>query len=102
MVSTSARRVPDVVGFVDRKDWCSFVVIQIPHDSGLSPIPKTGKKFLHLQGDEAATHLAITTVWDTILIKLTPWLMEPGGSVPPSQGLSNNPYPEPNQPNYPH
>ena len=30
---------------------------------------------------------------------LTPWLMEPGGSVPHSQGLSNNPYPEPNHPN---
>jgi hypothetical protein len=26
--------------------------------------------------------------------------MEPGGSMPRSQGLSNNPYPEPNQPNY--
>ena len=25
--------------------------------------------------------------------------MEPGGSMPPSQGLSNNLYPEPNQPN---
>ena len=25
--------------------------------------------------------------------------MEPGGSMPHSQGLSNNPYPEPNQPN---
>jgi hypothetical protein len=24
--------------------------------------------------------------------------MEPGGSMPDSQGLSNNPYPEPNQP----
>ena len=28
--------------------------------------------------------------------------MEPGGSMPHSKGLSNNPYPEPNQPNYPH
>ena len=25
--------------------------------------------------------------------------MEPGGSMPNSQGLSNNPYPEPSQPN---
>ena len=33
---------------------------------------------------------------------LTPWLMEPGRSMPHSQGLSNNSYPEPNQPNYPH
>jgi hypothetical protein len=31
-----------------------------------------------------------------------PWLMEPGGSMPHSQDLSNNPYPEPNQPNSPH
>ena len=29
---------------------------------------------------------------------LTPWLMEPGGSMPHSQGLSNNSYPEPNNP----
>ena len=28
--------------------------------------------------------------------------MKPGGSMPHSQGLSNNFYPEPNQPNYPH
>ena len=28
--------------------------------------------------------------------------MEPGDSMPHSQGLSNNPYREPNQPNYPH
>jgi hypothetical protein len=32
---------------------------------------------------------------------LTPWLMEPEGSMPNSQGLSNNSYPEPNQPNSP-
>ena len=29
--------------------------------------------------------------------KLTPWLTEPGASMPHSQGLSNNSYPEPNQ-----
>ena len=28
--------------------------------------------------------------------------MEPVGSMPHSQGFSNNSYPEPNQPNYPH
>ena len=28
---------------------------------------------------------------------LTPWLMEPGDSMPHSWGLSNNTYPEPNQ-----
>ena len=27
--------------------------------------------------------------------------MEPGGSIPNSQGLSNNSYPEPNQPQFP-
>ena len=34
-----------------------------------------------------------------LLLLLTPWFVEPGGSIPYSQGLSNNPYPEPNQPN---
>ena len=29
--------------------------------------------------------------------QLTAWLMELGGSMPHSQGPSNNPYPEPNQ-----
>ena len=33
---------------------------------------------------------------------LATWLMEPGGSMPHSQGLSNNPYPEENQPNSSH
>ena len=28
--------------------------------------------------------------------------MEPGGLIPHSQGLYNNSYPEPNQPNSPH
>ena len=35
-------------------------------------------------------------------VSLTPWLMEPAGSMPHSQGLSNNSYPEPNQPNSSH
>ena len=40
---------------------------------------------------------------DTIIVHLlTPWIMEPGGSMRHSQGLSNNSYPEPNQPNSPH
>ena len=33
------------------------------------------------------------------VVYLTPWLMEPGDSMPHSEGLSNNPYPEPNQSN---
>ena len=37
-----------------------------------------------------------------IINSLTPWLMEPGGLMSHSQGLSNNSYPESNQPNYPH
>ena len=41
-------------------------------------------------------------VGDVMGILLTPWLMEPGGSMPHSQGLSNNSYPESNQPNSPH
>ena len=31
---------------------------------------------------------------------LTPWLMKPGGSMPHSHGLSNNPYSESNKPNF--
>ena len=34
-----------------------------------------------------------------ITILLTPWLMDPGGSMLQSQRFSNNPYPEPNQSN---
>ena len=34
---------------------------------------------------------------DIGLAVLTPWLLEPGGSMPHSQWLSNNSYPEPNQ-----
>ena len=34
--------------------------------------------------------------------QLTPGLIEPEGSMPHSQGLSNNAYPEPNQPNFQH
>ena len=30
---------------------------------------------------------------------ITPWLVESEGSMPHSQGLCNNPYTEPNQPN---
>ena len=43
----------------------------------------------------------IKNVWSryiTLHLRLTPWLMEPGGPIPHSQGLSNNPYPELNQP----
>ena len=38
----------------------------------------------------------LATFWHTYL---TSWLMKPEGSMPHSQGLSNNPYLEPNQPN---
>ena len=34
-----------------------------------------------------------------MIIYITPWLIKPGGSMPHSQGPSNNPYPESNQPN---
>jgi hypothetical protein len=36
---------------------------------------------------------------EMLLNILTPWLMEPEGSMPHSQRLSNNPHPEPNHPN---
>ena len=50
-------------------------------------------------------HSLPTVIIDTaiiiiIIIIITPWLKEPRGSTPHSQELSNNPYPEPNQPNY--
>ena len=35
-------------------------------------------------------------------MELIIWPMEPGGSMSHSQGLSNNPYPEPNQHNSSH
>ena len=35
-------------------------------------------------------------------ILINEWGIEPGGSMPHSQGLSNNSYSEPNQPNYLH
>ena len=37
-------------------------------------------------------------ITDSPFTKLTPCLMGPGGSMPHSQGLSNNSYPEPNSP----
>ena len=33
-------------------------------------------------------------------LSITPWLMEPGGSVPHSKRFPNNPYPELDQPNF--
>ena len=45
--------------------------------------------------------VAARWMWGKETKSLTPRLMEPGGSMH-SQGLSNNPYPEPNQPNSPH
>ena len=41
---------------------------------------------------------SLKMLWYVITyLTLTLWLMEPGGSMLHSQGLSNNPYPEPNQ-----
>ena len=34
-----------------------------------------------------------------LLVRSSPWLMESGGSMSHSQGPSNNPYPQPDQPN---
>ena len=68
--------------------------------------PEIPEKFIHLKCDLPGVFHGI----DGVNIKkrtmlsdlLTPWRMEPRSSMPHSQGLSNNPYPEPNQANYPH
>ena len=62
----------------------------------------------HKEGIQVTSYISMYLLISSVLNnnnnnnKLTPWLMEPGGSMPHSQGLSNNPYPELNQPNYPH
>ena len=45
-------------------------------------------------------NIEFTPLHSRDVLTLIPWLMEPGGSMPHSQGLSDNPYPELNQPNY--
>ena len=50
----------------------------------------------------SAWFLQLTIIWFHQTYRLATWLMEPGGSMPHSQGLSNNTFPEPNQPNSPH
>ena len=58
-------------------------------------------KFLYFIDLRAAIELLF--VFIVLFINLlTPWLKKPEGSMPHSQGLSNNSYPEPNQPNSPH
>ena len=54
-----------------------------------------------LSGDIFWSSLYITPIFGhrRAHMYLTPWLMEPGGSMPHSQALTNNRYPEPNQPN---
>ena len=51
---------------------------------------KLKKKYNYNFGYSPSTHLNIY---------LKSWLMEPGGSMPHKEGLFNNPYPEPSQPN---
>ena len=82
---------------------------QIPQDAGLAKDPHTNRKFPstvdqtsyipYYELKYACLKRRDHRAW---IHSLTPWLMEPGGSMPHSQGLSNNPYPELNQPNYPH
>ena len=43
--------------------------------------------------------LLLSNIIKIIIVIITPWLMEPGGSMQHSQGFSNNPYPESNEPN---
>ena len=40
--------------------------------------------------------IIIHIINEVLASDLIPWPMEPGGSMPHSQGLSNNSYPEPN------
>ena len=42
-------------------------------------------------------YLYLVEVSSIDIAQITTWLMEPGGSMPQSQGLSKNPYPKPNQ-----
>ena len=44
--------------------------------------------------------ITIIIVIIIIIMIIYAWLMEPGGLMPYLQGLFNNPYPEPNQPNF--
>ena len=62
----------------------------------------TSLRHFYLDTRKSAIYQKLCQEFFMYYIALTPWLMEPGGSMPHSLGLSNNPYPEPNQPNYPH
>ena len=73
----------------------------VPNQPNSSLIPISLRSFLVLSPD-LCRDLSKGLFLVGVTKKLTPWLMEPGGSIPHSQGLSNNSYPEPNQPNYPH
>ena len=67
----------------------------MPHSQGLSsnPYPEPNRTDTYL----FKVYLNIVLPKGLLLlVELTPWLMEPGGSMPHSQGLSSNPYPEPN------
>ena len=58
-----------------------------------------GTRFHYVTGKKTIYTLILST-WVTD--KLTPWLLEPGGSMPHSQELSNNAYRKPNQHNFWH
>jgi hypothetical protein len=76
----------------DRSKWqghtsitfISLFIFVTAHDS----MDNRSSDFILVSGDYVVTNLKL----------LTPWLMERGGSTLHSQGLSNNCYPEPNQP----
>ena len=74
----------------------------IPILRRINPVPRIDTYFFKIQSN-IVIHLDLPNGLIPVgLKKLTSWLMEPGGLMPHSQGLSNNPYPEANQPNYPH
>ena len=94
-----------LVGFYEKLLY--FVIIVI-HKGSNNPYPEPSTCiivilcFMIVFRNESDVNFQFSTIstrilFPAIIIKLpTPWLMEPGGSMPHSQGPSNIPYPEPN------
>ena len=59
-------------------------------------------KFVYTNEDVIFPTLIFLLKLVDLSYELTPWHKEPGGSMPHSQGLSNNPYPDSNQPDSSH
>jgi hypothetical protein len=101
LTSTTLRQSPSILTFLIR--------YAISHSSGHPTVlDEAGRspfqtqsifKTVEVPGIKLATSWIIIII---IIIIVTPWLMEYVGSIPHSQGLSNNPHPESNQPNSSH